>query len=229
MNEKEWHNGIGTKWMLEHVRGRASPRQLRLFACASVRRLGSVLQEAGLRAVEAAEAFADGRDSHEQALSSSSLAAGLLGAGPVKGVQGDAIRALEYMVANDPWDAAHAYVWVVARHNGMPSAREAELAAQCHLLRDIFGNPFRPVTPQPAWLTPTVTDLARAAYEDRLPAGTLDPARLAVLGDALEESGCCDTDLLNHCRQPGPHLLGCWLIELLLGGNATRAKLNEPA
>jgi hypothetical protein len=89
---------------------------------------------------------------------------------------------------------------------------------QCGLLRDIIGNPFRPVGLDPAWQTSSVLALANAAYDDRtLPAGTLEPARLAVLADALEEAGCQDADILNHLRQPGEHVRGCWVVDLLLG------------
>ena len=60
--------------------------------------------------------------------------------------------------------------------------------------------------------------LAQAAYDQRtLPAGHLDPARLAVLADALDEAGCTDADVLNHLRGPGPHVRGCWAVDLLLG------------
>ena len=60
--------------------------------------------------------------------------------------------------------------------------------------------------------------MAEAAYEQReLPAGTLDPARLTVLADALEDAGCADADLLGHLRGPGPHVRGCWAVDLLLG------------
>ena len=60
--------------------------------------------------------------------------------------------------------------------------------------------------------------LARAAYDQReLPAGTLDTARLAVLADALEDAGCANADILNHCRRPGVHVRGCWAVDLLLG------------
>jgi hypothetical protein len=93
-----------------------------------------------------------------------------------------------------------------------------EGAAQAHLLRDIFGNPFRPATISPAWLTPTVKNLATAAYENRtLSAGTLEHARLAVLADALEDAGCTNSDILYHLRCPGPHVRGCWALDLLLG------------
>ena len=91
-------------------------------------------------------------------------------------------------------------------------------SAPFFFLRCVVGNPFRPVTINPAWLTATVTSLARTAYEERtLPSGELDPARLAVLSDALEEAGCADTDILAHLRGPGPHVRGCWVVDLVLG------------
>jgi hypothetical protein len=63
-----------------------------------------------------------------------------------------------------------------------------------------------------------VASLAAAAYEERLPLnGTLDPARLAVLSDALEEAGCADEAILSHLRSPGPHVRGCWALDLVLG------------
>jgi hypothetical protein len=90
------------------------------------------------------------------------------------------------------------------------------------VMRDIFGNPFRPAPAVgPAWLAwqaGAVPRLARAAYDGgRLPEGTLDPARLAVLADALEDAGCADPELLGHLRGPGPHVRGCWAVDLILG------------
>jgi hypothetical protein len=88
-------------------------------------------------------------------------------------------------------------------------------------LRDIFGNPFRPVAISPAvlaWNDALVVRLAQAAYEERhLPEGTLDNSRLLILADALEEAGCTDTDILVHLRSPGPHVRGCWAVDLCLG------------
>jgi hypothetical protein len=75
------------------------------------------------------------------------------------------------------------------------------MLAQCGLLRDILGNPFRPATVSPAWQTPQVVALAQAAYDERnLPAGTLDTTRLAVLAEASEEAGCTEEVLLRHLR-----------------------------
>jgi hypothetical protein len=89
--------------------------------------------------------------------------------------------------------------------------------AHCTLLRDLFGNPFRSAVLDPAWRAPDAVALAQAAYDERhLPAGTLDADRLAVLADALEEAGCSDRAMLAHLRGPGPHVRGCWVVDLLL-------------
>jgi hypothetical protein len=95
----------------------------------------------------------------------------------------------------------------------------AESSAQADLLRCIFSR-FRPAVSVTgaAWLTPLVESLACAASEERhLPGGELDPLRLAVLADALEESGCLEEVILAHLREPGPHVRGCFALDALLG------------
>src|SRR5262249_55726249 len=89
--------------------------------------------------------------------------------------------------------------------------------------RDIFGNPFRPVVLDLARRKPTVTALAQAAYDERIqPSGTLDPARLAVLADSLEEAGCDPAGNLAHLRCPGAHSPGRWAGGLPRGRGAPR-------
>jgi len=84
-------------------------------------------------------------------------------------------------------------------------------------LRCIFGNPFRDAPLSPDRLSPTITALARAAYDECiLPSGELDSTRLGVLSDALEEEGCTEGPLLEHLRDPGPHVRGCWAVDLVL-------------
>jgi hypothetical protein len=56
-----------------------------------------------------------------------------------------------------------------------------------------------------------VTALAKAIYGER----AFD--RLPILADALEEAGCTNAELLGHCRQPGVHVRGCWVVDLVLG------------
>lgn len=99
-----------------------------------------------------------------------------------------------------------------------PLGRYRELATQAELLRDIIGNPFQRSTLGRATPTSAIANLAEAAYEERhLPSGHLDNARLAVLSDALEEAGCTDEAVLAHLRSPGPHVIGCWALDLVLG------------
>jgi len=80
------------------------------------------------------------------------------------------------------------------------------------LLRDIFGNPFRPVACDASWLTSDVVALARGIYDDR----AFD--RMPILADALQDAGCDNDEVLNHCRDAAQvHVRGCWVVDLLLG------------
>jgi hypothetical protein len=87
-------------------------------------------------------------------------------------------------------------------------------AAEASIIRCILGNPFRANTISPPWLfwhEGTISRIASAIYDVR----AFD--RLPILADALEEAGCTNADILNHCRQPGEHVRGCWVVDLLLG------------
>jgi hypothetical protein len=79
------------------------------------------------------------------------------------------------------------------------------------LLRDIFGNPFRPVTFDSRWRTSDVVGLARAIYDDKA------FERMPILADALMDAGCEDEQIITHCRGDGPHVRGCWVVDLVLG------------
>ncbi len=99
---------------------------------------------------------------------------------------------------------------VAATAAGRPYS-SAEVASEFPLLHDIFGNPFRPVVFAPAWRTDAVVALARGMYEAR----GFTP--MPVLADALDDAGCAHPDILDHCRGPGPHVRGCWVVDLVLG------------
>ncbi|MBA4192079.1 MAG: hypothetical protein C0467_29220 [Planctomycetaceae bacterium] len=79
------------------------------------------------------------------------------------------------------------------------------------LLRELFGNPFRPVTVDPSWLTSTVNALAEGIYAYR----AFD--RMPILADALQDAACDNDEVLAHCRGPGSHVRGCFVVDLLLG------------
>ncbi len=79
------------------------------------------------------------------------------------------------------------------------------------MLREICANPFRPVTFDLAWRTSTITALAQQMYDSR------DFTPMPILADALQDAGCENADILTHCRGPGPHVRGCWVVDLVLG------------
>jgi hypothetical protein len=108
--------------------------------------------------------------------------------------------------------AASAQAWATDPTQGEVHAatERRERRAQADLLRDIFGNPFRPVTFNPAWRSVAAVKLAQAIYQER----AFD--RLPILADALEEAGCTDAEILTHCRGGGEHVRGCWLVDLVL-------------
>jgi hypothetical protein len=93
---------------------------------------------------------------------------------------------------------------------GVGSEEEAE-THHARLIRDVFPNPARPVAIDPAWRTADAVALARGMYESR------DFAAMPILADALQDAGCDDEQLLGHCRGPGPHVRGCWVVDLVLG------------
>ena len=108
--------------------------------------------------------------------------------------------------------AACATKFVARSHQmaGRPAAKR-ERRLQSGLVRDIFGNPFRPVSAAAHWLTTPVVTLAASMYEAR------DFTPMPILADALEEAGCDNADILTHCRTPGQHVRGCWVGDLILG------------
>jgi hypothetical protein len=204
------------------ARRRNGRRKLRLLACACCRLGWPLLAEQERRAVEAAERSADGPALPPEVVT------------PTPGGGGDYLRwsaalaaaALAFPNAGEAARNALAFAldalgrdrltpWVVDQRR-----RAAAEAQVCGLLRDFFGNPFRPVAVDPAWLAwhgGAAVKLAQAVYEEReLPGGHLDAARLAVLADMLEEAGCSEQTLLAHLRGRGPHVRGCWAVDLLL-------------
>jgi hypothetical protein len=97
---------------------------------------------------------------------------------------------------------------LAAAREGTRDTSNSEMAA---LLRDIFGNPFRPYAFDPAWRTSTAVALAQQMYDSR------DFGLMPILGDALQDAGCENADILDHCRGDGPHVRGCWVVDLVLG------------
>src|SRR5262249_14974171 len=105
-------------------------------------------------------------------------------------------------------------------------ARRDRAAWGVRVARCIWGPlHYRTSLIDTAWGTRATRTLAQSAYDERiLPSGELDPTRLAILADALEEAGCTSADILDHLRSPGPHVRGCWAVDLVLGKGSAMTK-----
>jgi hypothetical protein len=202
MTEHDWQTASEPHAMLDFLQKGASARKLRLFAVACSRRIWPWIDVLGRAAVEVAESFADGLAGPEQ-LRAARLACQRAGG-----------QAAWYPAATTPAIAAHnaaRSAQAGVAKNGQIGSEAAECLAQAELIRDIFGNPFQPVTLYSSWLTPTVKALPQSIYDER----AID--RLPILADELVRSGCDNQDILDHCRGPGPHVRGCWVVDLVLG------------
>lgn len=224
MTEEEWLNERNAYRLCDHLktlrahRTKIGRRKFRLVGCACCRLIWAYFEaEPHCSAVvEGAEKFADG------VLSQSDLnrLAGLLSWPHYEGTpdrgQNVTIASFSLVGANAELSAtgvAHFCVQAVAvdsNHNAKAIGTAQSQTAM--LFRDVFGNPFRPVTFDPAWRTSDVLALAQGIYEER----AFD--RMPILADALQDAGCDNTDILNHCRDAStPHARGCWVVDAVLG------------
>ena len=195
MDADGWDAATDAKKMIAVAAGRASGRKFRLFlaACARDARPGTTIRAAE-QAIALAERFADGlvearrvTDAYDQIR------------------RGWAFTDLPYLLWPDLARSADAAVRMCGHADPAGSARRTAV------LREVLGNPFRPVVPDERWLTATARGLARAAYD------LAAFEKLPVLADALEDAGCDSGELLAHLRADGPHYRGCWAVDLVLG------------
>ncbi len=200
MTEKEWRTCGAPDTLLKAYWPRASVREKRLFGVACCRCALHLFRDTDRcrAAVDAAERFAEGDATPEEL---SAAVTGLFWNGCITGTC-------------DPDPNRSRWVWEGAvdtlYHAG--AKWHAQLDIICNLIRDIFPNPFHPVSLDPAWLTTDVLLLARGIYDER----AFD--RMPILADALQDGGCGDEEVLNHCRDTNrAHVRGCWVLDLILG------------
>jgi hypothetical protein len=238
MTEEEWLSATGPYDMLMSFPAKEDSRKLWLFGCACLRRAWDLIRDQRARnCIEAAERFVDGQatrqevnEKWEEFLSAAEgdegdelqefrgfdicealrnlicfvdPAASLSVASEVAEGMGSAAASALDRTAPDSQSEERTNIW--------HKAETEEHGVQAELLRHIFGNPFRPLAVNPTWQTSNVLALAQAIYTDRA------FERLPILADALEDAGCDKADILDHCRQPGEHVRGCWVVDLVLG------------
>lgn len=209
MTEAEWRECADPTAMLGFLRGKASNRKLRLLTSACCRCAENVLRHEPLRrAVETAERYADGRARYREMVQVAKT---------VEAFSWSASRA-ESLVARGVWHLVTMGAWwnlrpVRRSERTLLALRAAEPGVEVRFassFRCIFGYPFRSATAGP-WITTDVVALANGIYAEK----AFD--RMPTLADALMDAGCADEAILNHCRGPGPHVRGCWVIDLLTG------------
>jgi hypothetical protein len=213
MTEAEWLACDDPQRMLAFLRGQASARKLRLFAVACCRRVWPLLTDVRARTVvEAAEAFADGLTTKAELARARRGAREARGHGTATGLD---FRSPEWSASWAAEIAANVNAYPEAGLHAEEAAQRASpgpASLQLSCLREVFGpTPFRPVRLGVASLPPAPAAMARTSYETR------DFTGLPILADALEDAGCAEADLLGHLRSPGPHVRGCWALDLILG------------
>ncbi len=210
MTEAEWQSLTDPGLMLTYLNRvyhlddkRITDRKLRLFACACCRRIWHLLDDASCRAaVETAERYADGEAS---------------------GSELETARAAAWDAAWDSSWSAFPPAWAATPNVHEAAAKAAETARQgtlvgehveqAHLLQEIFGHLFSPLTADPSSLrkTESVVSVAGEIYASRA------FARMPALGDALMEAGCDNEGVLAHCHSQREHVRGCWVVDLIVG------------
>jgi hypothetical protein len=215
MNEQEWLVCTDPMLMLRFLQDKEDERRQRLFECACCRRVWhDLVDDRSRQAVAAAEEYADGRMADDVL---ESIAAAASEAWPhteeqfpPRGHLSIAAAAYNVAIPMGWWGGAPAFMPPNVIIREFVTNSDAEGAKQCFLLRDIYGNPFRPNTIDPRWLTSTVVDLATAIYDER----AFD--RMPILGDALMDAGCDNEEIIAHCRSEAEHVRGCWVVDLVL-------------
>jgi hypothetical protein len=218
MTEADWHTNEFPGRLLEYSRritGLSWPARCRRYRFASTAILRAFVKAGSqekdienkvLDIVESAEGVWEGLGSLD-AVRETVLAAGFPTA---IGVRPDWRLYLLRLLGSEPLAAVRDIVGET--QFGRTGSSIDFKAAQCALIRDIFGNPFRPVAFDPAWRTDTAVSLAKHMYENR------DFSAMPILADALQDAGCDSDDILSHCRdEKQPHVRGCWVVDLVLG------------
>ena len=232
MTEERWLTASDPRPLLEFLEGKSAERNRRLFAIGCCRLIRHHFSDTIWDALAVVERHADG-EAHEDEFrrARKTIEGEFLSLGErveemewFLGLPGLPPEDREYCLREPEqksprFSAAAVAHWasthgVGAYGSSLPEDLD-ELGcspdAAADILRDIFGNPFRPVTIDPAWWTPNPVMLAQAIYDER----AFD--RMPILGDALEEAGCDNADILSHCRLDTVHVRGCWVVDATLG------------
>lgn len=221
---QDWQTSDDFDQMLDYLWERVSIRKLRLLACAFCRRVWNAMTDERSRSAVAiaerlADGFADMSAVRRAEIEARKAWDDAIAAERRCHAAASAWVALAATDWNAKWDIGDgptkAVSWAASNALGAEGRDERETqekATQADLLRDVIGPlPLGSVGVNSSWVTTNVLALAKGIYDDR----AFD--RMPILADALADAGCTNETVLVHCRGPGPHVRGCWVVDLLLG------------
>ena len=204
MTEPEWLTSRNPEQMVQHLLPTDQPpRRFRLFAVACCRCNQSRIRDGRCQtAIEVAELYADRVVKLADLQTTDAVVRDGLYLGGWNAVAAEAVAARPcHLVAS-------ATLKTMTAVKGLKGGIRRKAAAH---LRDIFGNPFRPITFSSEWRTNTAVTLARQMYESR------EFGAMPILADALQDAGCSEPAILDHCRDTSlTHVRGCWVTDLVL-------------
>jgi hypothetical protein len=196
MTEEEWYSIPNWRVLLVSLANRTfAERRFLLLSAAFLKSVFSQLQPRYQQSIDSFERLADGTIERDEFRHT------------IPGFSNPGMLVAEWSTWNEHRTGAVARTALSVALNTL-----AEESVQASLFRDIFGNPFRPVSFDPSWRTSTAVALAKGMYESR------EFGAMPILADALQDTGCDNDDVLTHCRDAsGLHVRGCWVVDLVLG------------
>ncbi len=215
MTEAEWLASNDPMKLVQCLVGTASERKLRLAACGCCRLfLNRLYVPITHAALDLCERLAENTRDVDMRVALAGAHQELLDYNCARhwiAEEGGAIRAVTSAArpVSDP--ATYHYDVCIVAIELLEPANRLRRTQLYRVLRDTFGNSLCPLTFSPSWRTDTAVTLARQMYEAR------NFSAMPILADALQDAGCDRADTLNHCRGPGPHVRGCWVVDLVLG------------
>jgi hypothetical protein len=209
ITESEWLIGTDPMPMLRRIQKGGSARKMRLLAVMPARLRWAEIPEKPFReAIETAERHADGRATDDELAAYREQLYGYVGSQFPDWISQETNRVVHSLAFTTTYKPP---LRPLVPGGTWTFCASLVGEALCPIIRDIFGNPFRPVTFSPAWRTDTAVALARQMYDAR------EFGAMPILADALQDAGCEDEQILSHCLSDGAHVRGCWVVDLVLG------------
>ena len=163
-NEAEWHASTNVSEMLRFVEYKVSDRKLKLYSLACCRRIDHLLDDRIRHALAVTERHLDGQATSRE------LGTAVRGIHAFYQDFGEAGRAAYHTARFVPGDVfrdtLNAAIYAYKAVGTLVDAQRAEEEAQCHLLRHVVGNPYRPHSVPDCWPTPVVL-LADSLYHSQ--------------------------------------------------------------